>query len=399
MYACEINPTLREIYKVNFGIEPAEDIRDVNIEKIPPHDLLCAGFPCQPFSKAGAQRGWRDAIRGTVFFTIVEILERHRPEFVILENVAHFVRHDQGNTYKRVRESLEALNYTVQSEQLSPHHFGVPQIRERMYMIGRQGSLSYFQWPVPYTKSSELSVQSILDVNPPDSVALSQQVVECLDTWQEFIQTYPSEVQLPSFPVWSEEFGATYPYTEGSLHEIELGYLTDHSGSFGRPMTNRKREEVLLSVPSYARRIGINAFPKWKQKFIEKNRALYKKNREWIEPWLPKIKKFPSSLQKLEWNCKGETRDIWQYVIQFRASGVRIKRPTTSPSLVAMTSTQVPIIGWERRYMTIRECARLQSMDALKTLPTGGAARSALGNAVNVQVVKLILEKMLNVRS
>ena len=139
------------------------------------------------------------------------------------------------------------------------------------------------------------------------------------------------------------------------------------------------------------------AFPVWKQKFIQKNRSYYKEYKEFIEPWLPKIQQFPPSLQKFEWNCQEEERDIWKHVIQFRASGVRVKRATTSPSLVAMTSTQIPIISWERRYMTFRECARLQSMEDFKKLPTEKATRSSLGNAVNVKVAKLVMEKLIDV--
>jgi len=393
-FASEMDEKLRATYESNFGIRPAGDIREIDSGDVPEHDLLCAGFPCQPFSKAGDQMGWKDAVRGTVFFNIVEILRRRQPEFVVLENVAHFVRHDEGNTYARVKEALELLGYEVRHAQLSPHRFGVPQIRERMYMVGRLGGLNGFEWPEPQTRGGELSIRDVLDEGPSDAVGLSQQVTECLDAWQEFVELFPEQEQLPWFPIWSMEFKATYPYGQDSLYEVPLGRLRRSRGCFGESLNTWYRRDILEGVPSYAR--GENgAFPEWKQQFIRENRRLYRKHRGWINPWLRKIRAFPPSLQKLEWNCKGEERDIWKYVIQFRASGVRIKRATTAPSLVAMTTTQVPIIGWERRYMTVRECARLQSMDELKHLPSATAAMAALGNAVNVKVAGLVLEALL----
>jgi DNA (cytosine-5)-methyltransferase 1 len=106
--------------------------------------------------------------------------------------------------------------------------------------------------------------------------------------------------------------------------------------------------------------------------------------------------RFPSSLQKLEWNIQGGHQDLWHYVIQFRASGVRVKRRNTAPSLIAMTDTQVPIIAWERRYMTPRECARLQSMESLRRLPDKSSqAFAALGNAVNADVVEKVAAALL----
>ena len=394
VFACEIEPKLRSAYEANFGMRPAGDIRDVDAREIPPHDLLCAGFPCQPFSKAGDQMGWRDATRGTVFYNIAEILRVRRPELVVLENVAHFVRHDRGNTYRRVQEALTSLGYDVQVGQLSPHQFGVPQIRERMYMVGRSNGLNGFKWPQPETEASELSIRDVLDTRPPDAIPLKKQTVLCLNVWQEFLRRFPGYEQLPSFPIWSMEFGATYPYEIDSLYDLDLPSLRKERGVFGTPLDLWYRRDIMPRVPSYARR-NVGAFPRWKQTFIRQNRELYRRHKKWIDPWLPKIQTFPSSLQKLEWNCKGEPRDIWRYVIQFRASGVRVKRTTTSPSLVAMTTTQVPIIAWEKRYMTVQECARLQSMGQLRHFPLGFAAVSALGNAVNVKVARLVLQSLL----
>ena len=154
------------------------------------------------------------------------------------------------------------------------------------------------------------------------------------------------------------EFGATYPYNRKNLRHLTLSEARRYKGSHGCVLAGDTWREIEASLPSHARGDG-EIFPRWKKQFIQQNRQFYAEHKTKIDRWMRGILRFPSSLQKLEWNCQGETRDIWQYVIQFRASGVRIKRATTAPSLVAMTNTQVPIIAWEKRYMTTNECARL----------------------------------------
>ncbi len=361
VFASEIDKDLRDLYAKNFGVRPAGDIRDVDINDIPHHELLCAGFPCQPFSKAGEQMGWKDKPRGTVFWKVIEMLRIKKPKCVVLENVAHFVRHDEGNTYEKVR-----------------------------HMVAYLGKRDSFPWPKQQTTSNELSIHSVLDKNPNDALKLSSRVIRCIDVWQEFLDILPSDAKLPSFPIWGMEFGATYPYGRGSLDRIPLADLQQKKGSFGQSLRGLPRKEILSRVPSHARGTS-KVFPRWKQLFIQQNRDFFLEHQKLLEPWLPKLLQFPSSHQKLEWNCQGESRNLWQYVLQFRASGLRIKRDNTAPSLVTMTTTQIPIVGWDQRYMTARECARLQSMNKLKYLPKGIGAIQALGNAVNVTVVKKIL--------
>lgn len=395
VFACELDEELRSLYKKNFGIEPKGDIRVLDIGKdIPQHDILCAGFPCQPFSKAGEQNGFADTRSGDLFYYIVEILDSHRPRYFLLENVANFLRHNKGKTWEEAKKHLERLGYVVDIEKLSPHNFGIPQIRERVIIVGSQTGLQHFSWPEKHSKR-KLSIKSVLDKNPNNARMLSNQVLNCIDTWQDFLNKYPQDVELPSFPIWSMEFGATYPFEDTTPYALGTEKLKEYLGSHGVQIIGNDEETVFSYLPSYAR-TKEKKFPKWKIQFIRKNRELYQQNKNWLDEWKENILEFSPSLQKFEWNCKGEPRILKNLILQIRASGLRAKRPTAAPSLVALTTTQVPIIGWENRYMTPRECARLQSMIGLRNLPKSPTnAYKALGNAVNVSVIELVAKSLL----
>ncbi len=383
VFASELMPELQSLYKTNHNIECTGDINQVDIKNnIPEHDILCGGFPCQPFSQAGSQQGFNDEKdRGNLFYKIMEILEHHQPEFVFLENVPNLKSHDNGNTYKVIRDTLETL-YEVKDDIISPHYFGIPQHRTRIYIVGRlksKGGLKNFQFP-DHTQRPECSINDIIVQDDDDYMTLKNVTRNHLEVWQEFLDLLvENEGQLPTFPIWAMEFGANYKY-DGIAPYFQRKYeLEGLKGAFGEEITGSSKDNFLQCLPIYSQTNKTEKnrhFPDWKKQFIRQNRDFYEKNQSWIDPWLPKIKDFENSHQKFEWNCGYEEQPtISNKIVQFRPSGIRVKKPTFSPALV-LTTTQIPIFPWVEtpkgeigRYMTKKEAAKLQCMEDLKIFP------------------------------
>ncbi len=135
VFTSEWDKFAQKTYRINFGDEPQGDITQISEKDIPEFDVLLGGFPCQPFSQAGLKKGFADT-RGTLFFEIERIINYHRPKAFLLENVKQLRGHDKGRTLKVIVNHLEAMNYYVKFEVLRAGDFGVPQNRERIYIIG-----------------------------------------------------------------------------------------------------------------------------------------------------------------------------------------------------------------------------------------------------------------------
>lgn len=424
VFSSELKEDLRRLYEINFpGSRIEGDITKIAPSDIPAHDVLCAGFPCQPFSQAGKRQGFNDEKeRGNLFNYICAILQYHRPRYVFLENVSNLKGHDAGNTWNvifhRLSDSIEegGLNYEVREAILSPHQFGLPQHRRRIYIVceaREYGSLKDFIFPVPNNRKCDIT--KMINAEDTDYLPLKSETRKQLTIWQLFIdQCIAHNEPIPTFPIWAMEFGANYEFKEKAPWQQSKETLCKYRGKLGCQVKGITKEACLSCLPIYAQTKTDKKFPDWKIRYIEQNREFYNKNKEWLDIWIENIRDFENSHMKMEWNCgKNATPQLWDKIIQFRASGIRIKLPTFSPAL-NLCGTQIPILPWVQlplnslaegdpqtgRYMTRYEAALLQGMKKLKfgddkfqlTVPRSYAA---LGNAVNVTIVKHIAKNLL----
>jgi DNA (cytosine-5)-methyltransferase 1 len=175
VFASDIDEDCRLAYVRNYGIEPHGDIAGVAADQIPDHDVLCAGFPCQPFSIIGDRAGFADA-RGTLFFEIERIIQAKKPPIVVLENVRQLVSHDGGRTLTRILASLRDLGYWADYKILNALKFGLPHKRERVIIVALREEIDSFPWPQIALPLRPLA--DILEAKPAEKHYVSDRIRE-----------------------------------------------------------------------------------------------------------------------------------------------------------------------------------------------------------------------------
>lgn len=186
VFSSEIDSNARETYKLNFGEYPAGDITKIKSDEIPDFDILCAGFPCQPFSIAGKRLGFEDS-RGTLFFEVARILKEKRPKAFLLENVKGITNHDKGNTIKVILNTLDEIGYSTKDFVINALDCGIPQNRERWYCIGFLKELNIDLSKIDVIKQNNLlyNITDILENNVSDDYKISTICKQNIDSFVE----------------------------------------------------------------------------------------------------------------------------------------------------------------------------------------------------------------------
>jgi DNA (cytosine-5)-methyltransferase 1 len=244
VFSSEWDNAARKMYEINFGETPFGDINDIDPISIPDHDILLAGFPCQPFSIAGKGLGFQD-IRGTLFFNIEAILKIKQPQAFLLENVKRLSTHNDGYTLSVMIEKLQAIGYTIYHQVLNSLEFGLPQKRERIYLVGFKDKI-HFNFPIPFGKYKPLS--EVLD----NDIDVSKQYFLSDDIKQKRLRSVKANPPYPS--IWHENIG-------GNISALPYSCALRAGGSYNYLVVNgvrRLTEREMLRLQGFPETFKIN---------------------------------------------------------------------------------------------------------------------------------------------
>ena len=353
VFASDIDENCRKTYEKNYGMRPNGDITNVDATNIPTFDILCAGFPCQPFSKAGQQRGFDDD-RGNLFFHICRIVKHHNPRYLLLENVRNLSSHDDGNTWKVIYEHIDNLGYYTYKDPLILNvlHFNIPQNRERVIIMCKRKDLGNLIDTPNVSKHPKTTLtRPLSDFLCTSSETAKYKIdgkLKAVETvWHAFIRILVDHrIDMPKFPIWTDWWD----------------------------------NDFAIGDPFYVKYTG----------WIDKNREFYAQNRPILEPWVVVSRQnahWHGAVRKFEWQAGdlGERDGMNTILWSARGSGIRVKRCDYIPTLVAMS--MVPIYGPESRKLTPRELLRLQSFPDSFQYDEKNVHKQ-VGNAVNVTMIE-----------
>lgn len=385
VFASEIDKELSSLYEKNFKIKPAGDIRKIDISKIPNHDILCAGFPCQPFSKAGKRKGFNDEENGQLFFHLLKIISKKRPTYFILENVPHF----QTAAFSKIEKTILDLGYKIHSLLLSPEDFGIPQNRMRYFLLGTTKNINLAESFATFPVTKAKTVQEFIKHTSFKNTDINGEKRDVLLLYERIFSSLPETSPVP-VPLWLPEFDANYPLTAEN-YSNKNNSLLNTKGLFGQKIFYKNNE--LMNLPRY---VKMNCkLPDWKIRFIQKSRLFLKENREFFKPYIDQISKYPFSWQKVELNYNKTNFKLKDHIIQFRPSGIRFRSSRVCPSLISFSPTQIPIYGWNLNSMQVNDALKLQGFNKLSLPESRTLAFRALGNAVNVKVISWLTRKLI----
>jgi DNA (cytosine-5)-methyltransferase 1 len=199
VFASEWDKYASQTYEQNFHLKPFGDITKINEKEIPKHDILCGGFPCQAFSISGKQKGFDD-IRGTLFFDIARITKFHKPKVLFLENVKNLAKHDEGKTIKTIVKTLEELEYSVFTKVLNSSNFGLPQNRERIFIVAFHNSLESKAFKFPIPPNNSICLENILENEPKNAKIVERNDIEIYKNYSASNSLF-SELELLNKPI------------------------------------------------------------------------------------------------------------------------------------------------------------------------------------------------------
>jgi DNA (cytosine-5)-methyltransferase 1 len=355
--ACDIDKSCREVYYENYKLMPVEDVKKINEKQIPDCDIVCGGFPCQSFSNGGKKKMFDDE-RGLLFDEIMRIAKEKKPRFMFLENVKHILKVGNGEVIEYIKEKIKNLGYKLQIFEISPHNYGIPQQRERVYFVCvRNDIYNGVDIELPGF-NGEIQMSNYLDEKDKidKKYFINGDILKVLDAWDEMVQKFEVGEKISPTIMINDAYRS---YTEEEFNE----------------------------------------FPDWKQDYITKNKPLLEKYKSEFNEWYQKHSDVLQKREiygKLEWQTGviQNNDSIFNHFIQVRQSGIRVKKSKYFPTLVAIS--QIPIYGKEKRYITPRECARLQSFpDSFILAKDDKHSYKQLGNSVNVDNVYTVISSTL----